>query len=159
MQAATIQCKQPRLYSDLDILLSRVLLDKIYMSGHQSIHPPYRISPGKAQESSSYPREILVKIDKTRRESCQPPWVLHQGFICPWMVASTKNQAHIPVKYSIRLIRQARNGNRTNRILLRLLLGLEVKTRSNQEGIPASLAFLPVDADGSSFQNLLSGQL
>ena len=108
------------------------------MSGHQSIHPPYRISPGKAQESSSYPREILVKIDKTRRESCQPPWVLHQGFICPWMVASTKNQAHIPVKYSIRLIRQARNGNRTNRILLRLLLGLEVKTRSNQEGIPAS---------------------
>ena len=110
------------------------------MSGHQSSHPPYRISPGKAQESSSYPREILVKIDKTRRESCQPPWVLHQGFICPWMVASTKNQAHIPVKYSIRLIRQARNGNRTNRILLRLLLGLEVKTRSNPEGIPASLA-------------------
>ena len=108
------------------------------MSGHQSSHPPYRISPGKRVESSSKPREILVKIDKTRRESCQPPWVLHQGFICPWMVASTKNQAHIPVKYSIRLIRQARNGNRTNRILLRLLLGLEVKTRSNQEGIPAS---------------------
>ena len=123
------------------------------MSGHQSIHPPYRISPGKAQESSSYPREILVKIDKTRRESCQPPWVLHQGFICPWMVASTKNQAHIPVKYSIRLIRQARNGNRTNRILLRLLLGLEVKTRSNQEGIPASLA-IPPDGSHLSHSNL-----
>ena len=65
------------------------------------------------------------------------------------MVASTKNQAHIPVKYSIRLIRQARNGNRTNRILLRLLLGLEVKTRSNQEGIPASRE---TSAHGSHFR-------
>ena len=94
--------------------------------------------PGSRSKPVLYPENFRLGAIQQ-----QSPGIDHVNrFVLPSKLDS-RQARDSPVKYSIRLIRQARNGNRTNRILLRLLLGLEVKTRSNQEGIPASLAFPP----------------